>query len=190
MAVEVLRPTSTVSNSWPSLAGATAHAALSDDSDTTYIRNNTSTTGVAVFELTNTALTTETIDSIDLRVKARSESSAAGRVRVGVELGGVQVYAAYHNTVPTTATTYDDLAIARPGGGSWTVADLNALRGLAEGDEVTSDGIRCFELSIRVNNSPSGGSSSIKTVNSLAKASVKTVNGLPIASVKSYNGLQ
>lgn len=33
------------------------------------------------------------------------------------------------------------------------------------------------------------GSSSIKTVNGLAKASVKTVNGLAIASVKNWNGL-
>ena len=35
----------------------------------------------------------------------------------------------------------------------------------------------------------SGGSSSIKTMNGLAKASVKTVNGLAIASVKTWNGL-
>lgn len=33
-------------------------------------------------------------------------------------------------------------------------------------------------------------SSSIKTINGLARASVKTVNGLAIASVKSWNGLQ
>lgn len=164
MATEVLRPTSTVSNNWPALAGTTAHGALSDDSDATYLRNNTAVTQQAIFELTDTALTTETIDSIDVRVRARSESSAAGQIKVGVELGGTQVMAAYHTSVPTSATDYEDTAIARPGGGDWEVADLNDLRGVIEGDEVTSDGIRGFELFIDVNNSPAAAASTLKGI--------------------------
>ena len=162
MATETLRPTSTVSNTFPSLSGSSAHAATSDDSDATYIRNNTASTTTAIFEITNTGLSSETVDSVDVRARARSESSANSRFRLGLELGGNTEYAAYHNTVPTSATNYTDTSISRPGGGSWAVSDLDSLRVVVQGDEVASDGIRIFELYVDINYSAGGTTGQIK----------------------------
>lgn len=181
MATETLRPNSTTQHNFPSLSGSTAHEATNDDSDSTYIRNNTSTTQVDILGLDNTALTTETIDSIDIRSRARSESSANGQFKVGLKLSGSETYASYHTSVPTSATDYTDSGIARPGGGSWTVADLNSLEVLIEGDEVTSNGIRVFEVYVDVNNSPGGGGSTgqtkIKTGGSFGAKPVKLKSG-------------
>lgn len=158
MAVETLRPTSTVSNGWPSLTGTSAHAALSDDSDTTYIRNNTTTPQTAVFEITDTALTTETINSVDVRVRARSETAAVGDIQVGVRLGGVDSLGINHTSVPTSATNYSDTSLARPGGGSWAVSDLNSLQAVVIGDGNTA-ALRCFEVYVDINYTAGGGGS-------------------------------
>lgn len=150
MAVETLRPNGSATTNWPSLSGASHHAATSDDADATYIRNNTTTPQTDVLDLTDTALTTETIDSIDVRFRARSETSAVGECQVGVRLGGTDTMAANHTGISTTATNFTDTGLARPGGGSWAVSDLNSLQVVAIGDGNTT-AIRCFELFVDVN---------------------------------------
>lgn len=157
MAVEILRPNGTASAGWPSLSGASHHAATSDDSDTTYIRNNTSTPQTDVLDLADTALTTENIDSVDIRFRARSESSATGQIQIGLRLGGSDSLAANEASIPTTAANYTRANISRPGGGSWSVSDLNSLQVLAIGDNGGGAAVRCFEIYVDVNYTSGGG---------------------------------
>lgn len=163
MAVETLRPNATTSHNWPSLSGATAHQATSDDSDTTYIRNNTNVSQEDILELGSTSLTTETIDSINVRFRARSETSATGVIQCGVQLSGNETLGSERTSVPTSATNYEDTALGRPGGGSWSVSDLNSLQVVAYGRKGTSGGIRCFELFVDVNYS-AGASVTMKDI--------------------------
>lgn len=189
MATETLRPNGDSSVAWPSTggSGATHAVRVADASDTTYVRNNTGTDQTDLFDLGNTALTTETITSIDLRFRARSETAATGHIQIGVRLSGTDSLAADETSISTTASNFTKTSISRPGGGSWAVSDLNALQCKIIGNG-GANAIRCFDIYVDVNYTVGG--SSIKTVNGLAKASVKTVNGLAIASVKSINGLQ
>lgn len=150
MAIVTLRPTSTVSNGWPGLTGTSAHEATSDNSDATYIRNNTTTPQTAVFEVTDTALTSETITSVDVRLRARSETAAVGDCQVGVRLGGVDTMGANHTGISTTATNFSDTNLARPGGGSWAVSDLNSIQCVAIGDGNTA-ALRLLEVYVDIN---------------------------------------
>lgn len=149
MATETLRPNGSSTTNWPSLTGASHHAATSDDSDTTYIRNNTTTPQTDVLDLTNTALTTETITGVDVRFRARSETSTVGECQVGVRLSGNDTMGTNRTSIPTTATDYSDTSLARPGGGSWSVSDLNSLQVVAIGDGNTA-AVRCFELYVDI----------------------------------------
>lgn len=166
MAVETLRPNGTTTGNWPSLTGAaTHHAATSDDLDTSYIRNNTSTDQTDLLDLTNTALTSETINSMDIRFRARSETTAVGHIQVGLTLSGVDSLAADELLIPTSATNFSKTSISRPGGGSWTVSDLNGLQVKAIGS-ATANAIRCFELYVDVNYT-SGGVTAAKQLASM-----------------------
>lgn len=160
MATETLRPNGSVTTNWPSLTGASHHAATSDDSDTTYIRNNTTTPQTDVLDLTNTALTTETINSVDVRFRVRSETSAVGECQVGVRLSGVDTMGVNRTSIPTAATDYSDTGLARPGGGSWAVSDLNSLQVVAIGDGNTT-ALRCFELYVDIQYTAGGGTQNI-----------------------------
>lgn len=159
MAVETLLPDAAGdATNWPSIApsGGTHWVVVSDSLDTTYIRNNTTTPQEDDFNLGASSLTTETIDSIDVRSRARSETSAVGDLQVGLRLGTVNSLAPNHGSVPTTATDFTDSNISRPGGGGWTVADLGTLQLVAIGDGNTT-AIRCFELAVDVNYTAAGG---------------------------------
>ena len=114
-------------------------------------------------KLEATSLTTETINSIDVRFRARSETSANGVIQCGVRLSGTETLGAEKTSVPTSATNYEDTSLARPGGGSWSVSDLNGLQVVAYGRKNTSGGIRCFELFVDVNYT-AGASTTIKDI--------------------------
>lgn len=151
MATETLRPNGAGdSTAWPSLTGAATHwQATSDDSDSSYSRNNTGTPQENDYNLTNTALTSETITQIDVRVRARSETAATGQVTMGLRLSGTNSTASAHTSIPTSATNYTDTNIARPGGGSWSVSDLNSLQVVQIGDG-GANGVRVFEVYVDV----------------------------------------
>lgn len=151
MSVETLRPNGTTTGNWPGLTGAaTHHAAVNDNSDASYIRNNTSTDQTDLLDLDNTALTTETITSIDIRFRARSETTTTGHIQAGLTLSGTDSLAADETSISTTATNFTKTSISRPGGGSWAVSDLNGLQVKLIGS-ASSNAIRCFEVYVDVN---------------------------------------
>lgn len=156
MAQEVLRPNATGDAAAHSVTGASNHAALSDNSDATYIRNNTGTDLTDYLNLGASALTTETIDSIDVRFRARSETSAAGTVTAGVRLSATNSLAAVQAAIPTSATDYTKTSIARPGGGSWAVADLASLQVAIVSNDTTAAAVRIFEAFVDVNYTAAG----------------------------------
>lgn len=157
MAVETLRPNAAGDAAAHAVTGASNHAATSDNSDATYIRNNTGTLLEDDLNITDTALTTETIDSMDVRFRARSETTAAGEVTVGLRLSSTNSLAATQTAIPTSATDYTKTGITRPGGGSWTVSDLNALQVVCQSNDTTAAAVRIFELFVDVNYSAAGG---------------------------------
>jgi len=151
MATITYRPTATGDAAAHSVTGANNHTALNDNLDTTYIRNNTGTLLEDDLNITDTALTSETIDSIDVRFRARSETTPAGEVAVGLRLSSTNSMATTQTAIPTSATDYTKTAIARPGGGSWVVADLNALQVVVQSNDTTAAGVRIFEVFVDVN---------------------------------------
>lgn len=154
MSVVTLRPAGAGSNTaWPSLTGTTHWQANADSSDTTYSRNNTITAQENDYTLTSSGLTTETITSIDVRFRARSETTATGQIQPGLRLGGVNSLGTNQLLIPTTATDYTQAGITRPGGGSWTVADLATLQAVEIGS-ATVNAVRSFEMFVDVNYTP------------------------------------
>lgn len=157
MAVETLRPNAAGDAAAHSVTGASNHAATSDNSDASYIRNNTATLLEDDINLGASALSTETIDSIDVRFRARSETSAAGEVTVGLRLSSTNSLAAIQTAIPTSATDYTRTGVTRPGGGSWTVADLANLQVVCQSNNTTAAAVRIFELFVDVNYTAAGG---------------------------------
>lgn len=179
MAVVTLRPAGAgASTAWPSLTGTTHWQANSDNTDATYSRNNTSTPRENDYTLTSSGLTTETITSIDVRFRARSETTATGQIQPGLRLGGVNSLGTNQTAIPTTATDYTQTNIPRPGGGSWTVADLATLQ-VVEIGSATSNGIRSFEMYVDVNYTAGGTTGQVKVYDgsSFAAKPVKAYNG-------------
>ena len=74
-------------------------------------------------------------------------------------------------------------------GTTWTPAEINAsgFGAYIKCTKVNSGDAAVYYMYIKVFYTPS---SSIKSINGLAKASIKSRNGLAIASIKSINGLQ
>lgn len=153
----ILRPAGAGDNTnWPSITGGTDHHAVTSDSDiATYVRNNVASDIEDDYTLTASGLTNEVINSIDVRVVARGETTAAATLAIGLRLGGTNSMATTHTAVPISDTTYMDTAIARPGGGSWTVSDLATLQAVIIGNRSTSDGIRVYEVYVDVYYTPS-----------------------------------
>lgn len=207
MATETLRPNAAGDAAAQAVTGTSNWAALSDGSDTTYVRNNGGTLLEDDLNLGASALTNEVITSIDVRFRARSETTAAGQVTVGVRLSGTNSLAATQTAIPTTATDYTKTSIARPGGGSWTVADLANLQVVVQSNDTTAAAVRVFEVFVDVNvvvvtnilsNTSAVGGSSYATAswtpiaNRLYLASVTTRTGItadPTIPTASGNGL-
>src|SRR3990167_9147716 len=146
MSVETLRPNAAGDAAAHSVyAAANNFIALSDDTDTTYIRNNTGSTLEDDVGLDDVSLIADSIDSINIRFRARSETTANGSVTVGLRLNGVNSMASAHTSIPVTVTDYEDLAIARPGGGSWAESDLNSLQVVIQSNDGSAAGVRVFE---------------------------------------------
>lgn len=158
MATEVLRPNGAgddIGTEHNNITGGdgTKYGVTSDDLDTSYI-GNTSTNKTCADAMTlgdpATVTASDSIDSIDVRWRARTESSATGSGRPGVRLGGTTVWGTTQSSIPTSATNYETTAIARPGGGSWTFADLADLQVTIETTR-NGNNIRVFELYVDIN---------------------------------------
>lgn len=152
-ATETLRPNATADLNEHSVTGTDAPAAVSDDSDSSYLRNNT---GGDLEDRLNlgapsTVTSGDTIDSIDVRFRARTESSSGdATVAVGLRLSGVSSMATTQGSIPTSATDFTSLDIPRPGGGSWSYADLADLQVVVVSNDGTADAVRVFEVWVDV----------------------------------------
>lgn len=104
------------------------------DNSTTYITTN-AVVGPQTdyFGLADTALTTETVDSIDVTSKGGTSITghAGGGQRAGVRLSSTNTYGASRDIIIWTTST--DSSLSRPGGGSWAISDLNSLQAAVEG---------------------------------------------------------
>lgn len=119
---EILRPNSNGTYQYLYIDEAVA------DDASSYITGN----GWGYVELQNTVLTIAIVDSIDVTTRGYGDGNAGQCFGgTGSFAGGVRRAATYsYGTGRThlTWTTGTDTAIARPGGGSWVLGDLNALQ--------------------------------------------------------------
>jgi hypothetical protein len=133
--------------------GTDPAAAASDNSDATYLRNNTGAPLEDRFELGAPAAITsaDSVDGIAVRFRTRTETSPGNAtVTVGLRLSGTSSLAAPQGSIPTSETDYSSAPIPRPGGGAWTYADLAALQVVVVSNDGTAGAVRVFELYVDV----------------------------------------
>lgn len=107
--------------------------AAADDATTEVDTNGIVGPQTDYYSLANTALTTETVSSIDVVSRGGTDriGEAGGGQRAGVRLSATNVYGTSRDIAYWTTST--DSSLARPGGGSWAVSDLNSLQAAVEG---------------------------------------------------------
>ena len=154
MATETIRPNATggLNQHSPNGTGNPV-TAVSDNSPDTYLRNNTGFTREDRFELAAPSAITssDSVDSVDVRFRTRTETSTgSATVTVGLRLDGVASLATAQGSIPTSETDYSRIAIERPGGGSWSTADLAALQVVVQSNDGTAAAVRIFELHVDV----------------------------------------
>lgn len=126
----------------------------SPDDETTYLwsTSGTSTDGYA---LGNTALTTETIDSIDVNYRGYKTNFIGSNIHfwAGIRRGGSNTNGTPRNS--TSYTNYVETAITRPGGGSWEVGDLDGLEVVVYGefdtDSIDDETVHVTQAYVTVN---------------------------------------
>jgi hypothetical protein len=152
-AVETLRPNAVSDRNQHAVTGSSAVAAVSDSSDSTYLRNNTGGTLEDRFHLAAPAVITSgaTITGVDVRFRARTETDpGSAGIAVGLRLGTVTSLAPTQNSIPTAATDYVRAGIARPGGGSWVFADLADLQVVVLSNDGSASAVRVYDLAVDV----------------------------------------
>lgn len=163
MAVETLRPNAAGDAAAHTVSGGsgTNYGVTSDNSDTSYIANTTTNTTKEDdmnLDAPVAVQSEDTIDSIDVRWRARTETSATGSGRPGLRLGGTNSMGTTQSSIPTSATNYTSANVARPGGGSWTFTDLADLQVVIESTRAGNN-VRIFELFVDINYTVGGGGS-------------------------------
>jgi hypothetical protein len=129
-----------------------------DDGDTSYVGCNDNS-APEDYELSDFALNVK-IDQVYISSwKARASNATTRDTRLGLVLGGSVTYGATR-TVPLSGsyTTYSELALARPGGGTWSAADLSSLRLRLETTQtVANSNVRITYVVVAVDYSEVGG---------------------------------
>ena len=188
-----LNPSSTISNNWPTLSGATAHGALSDTNTATYIRTPDNL-DVARFELDNYS-SGGTINSIRFGVSGYTFLTRGGDTDIAVRLmdGSNNLYYSEDVTLNfngyvaqdhygTARTTYD-------GSSAWDDTKLDDLRievnTLPEDPPGVSQAT-VVKVWVEVTYTPAGYGNNVKGV---AAANISKVNGIATASISKVNGI-
>ncbi len=157
MPAEILRPNGVGDETdWSSVQGVAAHwDAVNDtspDDSTTYIAQTVNATVNDSFALVDTALTTEVIDSIDMFHRGNFGAGAGFQEVGGVRLSGSNTMAAARTSPGDIAYhDYTESALARPGGGSWAVSDLNGLQVRIQAIRAGFNNGRCTQVYVTVN---------------------------------------
>lgn len=99
--------------------------AVADDDDYVWMAGATEYTDA--YELEDTSLVPASFDSVTVHFRCRNQLGYASNVRPSLRLNGVETNG---TLVGLTLGIWNDKSevLARPGGGSWTKADINALQ--------------------------------------------------------------
>ena len=171
MPTETLRPSAAGDAAGLTPSGAAANWDCVDeasaDDETTYVRTNGLVSDVAdYYNLGASGLTSETIGSIDVQARVTTSDGtpdANSNSQIGVRLAGTNSLGTKISVFDIGAgnnvwVTYEESALARPGGGAWTVADLADLQVavlLSEGS--AGPNVRCTQIFVEVNYTPGRG---------------------------------
>lgn len=156
MTVTTVRPDSTISgaSNFTETGAASAHAALADDSDSSYIRKSGSGQKSIILGFGNyTILSTQTVKQVRLRAR-RSTPTSEGKVnlQLGTRVGGVNYY--FPSVTVRGATTTGEVSGAwqtsAPDGSSWDQTRLDNLRCQVTEYRDTTDSGYLYELYVDV----------------------------------------
>lgn len=136
MAVVTVRPNATVSglaNFNLTGGGVTAHATLSDDSDTTYLNNATSGVVTLILDCgTSTLASNETVRRVRVRARVLTPTTS-GKVNInlGTRQSGTNKYSAalaIRGIYSSITTLTGQWLTTSPFGSAWTQKDIDAIR--------------------------------------------------------------
>lgn len=161
MAVTTVRPNATVTGSgnYDNTGGAASyHAALNDDSDSTYISKKTSVTGqgTIIYDFGTTTLTaSQKVKRVRIRARIKTGSSATGKLNV--YLGSRIDNQNYWHTPLQLRGTYSSITtltsayqVAAPDGSAWTQTSINNLRAKITEFQDSTDISNVYELYIDI----------------------------------------
>lgn len=169
MPTEILRPNGAgLSASLTASAGSNYQCVdeVSANGDTDYV-STTVNTQLDYYALDNTALTTETVDSVDAWTEARVLAGAGGGdlVAPGVRVSGSDSSGSA-GTLTTSYVARESAALARPGGGSWAVSDLDGMQFKLVLQENGTSESRCTQVYVEINYT-AGAGTAVKDVISM-----------------------
>jgi hypothetical protein len=158
MAVVTVRPNGTISGSGNFTlvgGGATAHATLNDDSDTTYLQNSTSGVATLVLDMgTTTIPSNEMVRRVRVRARVLTPTTS-GKVNInlGTKQGGLNKY--YNGLAirgqNSSATTLTGAWFSvSPFGGAWSQTDINSLRVQVTEYKTGADEANIYEIYVDV----------------------------------------
>lgn len=130
----VIRPNGTPAgaSSYTVTGAATAHAALSDDLDATYIRKAGSSTASIILGFgTFSIASNEQVKRVRLRARAQTpESTSKLNLQLGIKVSGVSTYGPAYSLrgVNATGEYLGPYYTQAPDGNSWDQARINGLR--------------------------------------------------------------
>jgi len=141
----------TTPDQWTLGAGADKVVAVNgpDDDDTSYIYCSTSGRWETYSLAANAIPVGATINSVSVVSRGYKSSGSTARWAVGVLLGGSSTFGLTH--FPASYTSYTE-TLARPGGGTWSVADLASVEVLVR--FYNSGTIRVTSLWVSVDYTP------------------------------------
>ena len=125
MAIETLQVSATATpDNW---TGATKATLVSDELDATFINSGTSNNTQQQFAVTNSSLPSFAVIS-NVALKSRCQRGGAQNCTfVMTAVLGANTSAGGSKTSTSTITAFTDNFATKPGGGSWTVSDVNSL---------------------------------------------------------------
>ena len=134
MTVTVVRPNGTPSGGglFTVTGAATAHAALSDNTDASYIRKTGSGTAAIILGFGSTAVgTTQVVKQVRIRARVQSPTSSSKlNIQLGARIGGVNYFhpALAVRGVVATGEVVGQWFSSAPDGSAWSQATIDALR--------------------------------------------------------------
>ncbi len=151
---ETLRPNSTVTSTNLTIVGgsATVHEALSDNSDTTSVKNtNEALDAIAVCGLPDASFPHGIINSV--KVYWRISGNASSQNDLSIVTGGNQ-YDGFTNYIATSIETKSYTWSTNPGTTDpWTWSEINALQVRWQADGITAAAY-CYDIWVVVNFTP------------------------------------